>query len=141
MFNWLKRKKQKMLLDKHLKNLKQLILNVDISEKPTKEELDKFYSQIEAWSDILIERREHVVEVMKCFSVKDKLELFLHLDTCINNYGKAMIELSEALHTCLNNEKISNETKVEIATFGKDNLIKAEETLKKIQALAKSLTE
>lgn len=139
MFDWFKNKKLEKKLRANLVDLKNMILDIQISETASAKELEEFYAKIAAWNRVLNEKQLELFTVAKRLTSEDKLEILKHLDTCINNYSMKIIKINDVLIKCLEEETISPDTKVEIINFGKDNIAKSDQTINTLRDLAKAI--
>lgn len=137
MFNWFKKHKINKEIKQNLSELKQMIMNIQITKSASGKELEEFYTQVDVWDKVLSEKRVEFYTVMSQLTVDDKMELLKHLDECINIYGSRMIVLNEALIGYLENDKLSPTTKAEIAHFGSENVIKSDKTITVLRDIAK----
>lgn len=140
MCNWIKNIKTKREIRRNINELKDMLLTIKISQDASNKELETFYDKIAIWDKVLTDKPTEFFVVMGKLSSADKLLLLNHIETCINDYGIKMIKLNEALLQYLDEEKLSQKTKVEIAVFGKQNVTRAEQTLTTLRNLAKYIT-
>lgn len=137
MFNWIKKSKIKKEIKNNLSELKNMILDINITEDSSGKELEEFYTKVAIWAKVLEEKQIEFFTVMKELSLVDKNMLLNHINDCIQAYGAKMIKLNNALIAYLDEEKLSSSTKTEIALFGKNNVNKSNETLAVLRDLAK----
>lgn len=137
MFNWIKKSKIKKEIKNNLSELKNMILDINITEDSSGKELEEFYTKVAVWAKVLEEKQIEFFTVMKELSLVDKNMLLNHINNCVQAYGAKMIKLNDALIAYLDEEKLSPSTKTEIALFGKNNVNKSNETLAVLRNLAK----
>lgn len=137
MFNWTKKGKIKKELKNNLSELKNMILDINITEDSSGKELEEFYTKVAVWAKVLEEKQIEFFTVMKELSLVDKNMLLNHINNCVQAYGAKMIKLNDALIAYLDEKKLSPSTKTEIALFGKNNINKSNETLAVLRDLAK----
>ena len=125
---------------KHVNDIIQLLLNIDIPEKASLDDLKRFYDLVETWERVLNEKVIEFDKVMSVVSIKDKENLLNNINRCIHNYGCNMIEFNDSLLSCLNAENISQNTKAKICAFGKENVEKSDKTINTLRELAKHIT-
>lgn len=147
MLNWFKRKKAAKHLKKaaeqefrqNLVVLKNMILEINLSEKASAKEVNDFYEAVELWKKILTEKGFEFDVVISKLSKKDKEMLLTHIRKCMSIYGSIMISLNDSLIEYLNATNISSTTKATIAAFGKENIAKSDETLNVLKELAQHI--
>ena len=137
MFNWIKKSKIKKEIKNNLSELKNMILDINITEDSSGKELEEFYTKVAIWAKVLEEKQIEFFTVMKELSLVDKNMLLNHINDCIQVYGAKMIKLNNALIAYLDEEKLSPSTRTEIALVGKNNVNKSNETLAVLRDLAK----
>ena len=137
MFNWIKKSKIKKEIKNNLSELKNMILDINITEDSSGKELEEFYTKVAIWAKVLEEKQIEFFTVMKELSLVDKNMLLNHINNCVQAYGAKMIKLNDALIAYLDDEQLSPSTKAEIALFGKNNINKSNETLAVLRDLAK----
>ncbi len=136
---WSKKRKMDKTIKATLAELKQMILSMQISATSSAAELEDFYSKIDLWNKVLTEKQVEFFTVMGQLTLEDKAELLKHIEVCINNYGAKMIKLNDVLIRCLEEDAISPDTKVEIITFGKSNIVKSDKTINVLRDMAKCI--
>lgn len=139
MFNIFKKYKMNKQIKQNLKELKKIILETQISSKASAKELEIFYEQVETWARVLKEKQKEFDITISNLSVADKLELLMHIDRCVDNYGTNMISLNDIIIQCLDADNISPNTKLNLVAFGKKNIAKSDETINTLRELGKHI--
>ena len=129
---WFKQRRQR----KKYKEIYNMLFDLSLNKESNYEDLMRFHENL---ASLVCTYNKEIFDLTKILSAKEKMALGAKLLELARTYSDNIKVANSCYIACLYSEKLSNEIKADIATFGKNSIEMSESTLKILEKVASIL--